>query len=868
MPIVTDTALKLIRDQIRDHGPVVWYDPEQVYFKVVQQLQSQDIEGAAIFQYTEEQGFLELRYDLETIWGQAIDPPKLLIYVPLSQGATHHALIEFEEAGIVMQPGRQPPACNTALAVVARRALAPVRPASALAQIVAEVEAGKWTLEELDQDAERTMDQQAGVLKVIFGTGNAGEIALRFVADPDLDPAIEAKEATGILAGLLSDLLGADLTAQSLTDLRARLARRLLMTDLLVALGEDAPAALRTFPLAEREVARETACDLTEAWRNRLDLAERYKGWADKLQPEIGAHVSGIPLAALARVTTFAAAEMALQERVEQALLQRATQELLALAQSRLDQGFWAQHEPTIKLRWTVIVDAARALLESRRVDHALKGDSWSAETLLSRYAYGENDAPWAALDTAQRHLERDAHRFDLDPRRHDTLHKLIVSARQRYAASANALAKAFVEAYQRARFNLPGQLLQADIYRRIVKPAQQAGRVAYILVDALRYEMAQELAGMLEPAWSGDLVAALATPPTVTEVGMAALMPGAEAGLMLLASGGRPAIALAGATLRVRQDRVTYFEETFDGSSVVTKLEELAPLSDKALSRRLDQAQVVLVTATEGIDGFFENTPALAQRMLDDVFNQLRRGMRALFSHGIETVVITADHGYLFGENLVPGEPMDAPGGDTLLLKRRVWVGKGGAASDSLLRTPITAFGIGGDFELATPWNLACFKVKGGGLSYFHGGLSLPEVVIPVLTIHAEGARAASEEPRVRWILSPGSRTITSRFVSVNVTGEATQLLPLDPPLVRAEVRAGGHVISVPVSASYGFSEATKDVQLKLRDDNSRAVAKNTLMLMITDEVDVESVSLYLLDAATGFTLARLDDIPFNLAF
>jgi len=32
------------------------------------------------------------------------EPPRFVVYVPLAQGDTHHALIELEAAGVVMQP--------------------------------------------------------------------------------------------------------------------------------------------------------------------------------------------------------------------------------------------------------------------------------------------------------------------------------------------------------------------------------------------------------------------------------------------------------------------------------------------------------------------------------------------------------------------------------------------------------------------------------------------------------------------------------------------------------------------------------------------------------------------------------------------
>ena len=168
----------------------------------------------------------------------------------------------------------------------------------------------------------------------------------------------------------------------------------------------------------------------------------------------------------------------------------------------------------------------------------------------------------------------------------------------------------------------------------------------------------------------------------------------------------------------------------------------------------------------------------------------------------------------------------------------------------------------------MATPWNLSCFKVPGGATEYFHGGLSLPELVIPVLIVRAGAAPVSTAAAPVQWTLTLGSHTISTRFVSVTVKGRSTELLPIAPPTVRIEVRAGGQVISVPVSASYGFQESTRDVQLTVETGGlPQSIAKNTVTLMIGETPDVKEVTVHLLDATTGFSLTRLEHVPLAIA-
>ncbi len=873
MALVTERLLEQLGSQVESHSVLVWYDPDETYREIVDQLTSDRVAGASIHRYRTEEGFVALRRELEPLWNGTM-APRLLAYVPLSRAKTHDALIEFEVAGVVMQPGQQPPDRNTALAAVARRALASVFPPAALEEIVGQVEAGQLSLAELDQLAEKGVETQTGAVSVIFGSGNVSEVAIRFLADPAVDGEIEAKGALGSVAKLLSDALGILLPiGQGPMGLRVQLARQVLVTDLIQSLGNNVPQALRTFPVAEQAVARQAAVAMVQAWRNRRDLADSYRHWAGRVQTEIGLSSLELDLDGLARSETFATGESLLQALVETALAQGPAARLVELAEKRRG-GFWPAQQPEIKTRWEVIANAGRVLVEAARIHSALKGKSKSAEVLLSSYAYGTSrsrggDEPWCELDTAQRHLERDFHRFDVEPQQHATLIQLVALARQRYAAVANDLAEGFSQAYASAKFELPGVMLQTDVYRQVVAPAAQQGRVAYLLVDALRFEMARELLVILEPDWSHDLGPALATPPTVTEIGMAALMPGAEEGLAVApGKSARLAAVVAGATLETRRDRVNHLQTTLSKNVVVTKLDRLAPLSDGPLRKKLKSAALIVITATEEIDGLCESNPALARRMLDDVLNQLRRGLKTLFGLGVDTAVISTDHGYLFGERLIPGQAIEAPGGKTVALKRRVWVGRGGAEQPGVLRAPLSAFGVGGELEIATPQNLSCFKVKGGATEFFHGGLSLQELVIPVLTVRPGAGPTPRVPAHIRWALTLGSHTISTRFVSVTVEGHSEELLPIDPPAVRLEVRAGEQAISVPVSAGYGFHDSTKDVQLARDPDESRTIATNTVTLMITETPAVEEATLHLLDATTGVSLSRLEGVSLAITF
>jgi hypothetical protein len=114
MGVVTQYLTSLIAKQVEDRSLVVWYDPEQAYCDAAATL---EIPGAKVVCY--DGSYIELRHDIDQLL-KSQQPPRLVVYVPHAQADTHHALIELEAAGVVMQPGQQPPPRNTRLAIVAR----------------------------------------------------------------------------------------------------------------------------------------------------------------------------------------------------------------------------------------------------------------------------------------------------------------------------------------------------------------------------------------------------------------------------------------------------------------------------------------------------------------------------------------------------------------------------------------------------------------------------------------------------------------------------------------------------------------------------------------------------------------------------
>ena len=254
---------------------------------------------------------------------------------------------------------------------------------------------------------------------------------------------------------------------------------------------------------------------------------------------------------------------------------------------------------------------------------------------------YADPEPGWWRCDHLQRQLEEAAGGDD------HGIPALLGQARAAYQAFAADLAEGFGASLSRSGVLFGDLLPQTDIFHRLVEPDLARERVAYVLVDALRYELgldlAQRLAAELEPA-DLEVRPAIAAAPTVTEVGMAALLPRAERGLGLSGERGRFGAVLDGRVLRVRADRRKFLSALLGEQVLDLRLREVR--AGRKWRERAAEARLVIVWQQamdkEGEQGQDETDFASLARDLDDVVHAVRR----LGDAGFARVVIAADHG------------------------------------------------------------------------------------------------------------------------------------------------------------------------------------------------------------------------------
>lgn len=280
----------------------------------------------------------------------------------------------------------------------------------------------------------------------------------------------------------------------------------------------------------------------------------------------------------------------------------------------------------------------------------------------------------------------------------------------------------------------------QLDFFMSSVEPIVRAGKRACVVVsDALRYEVAAELAETLEQNTKGtcELASMQATFPSITSCGMASLLP---CGNLTMDAGelGRLRVLLDGsevATTAARQEQLRRSDPHAVAITYDSLVNELSASQRKDLVK---DAQVVYVYHNT-IDAMGDKAPterkvfSACGDAIEEIFGLVQLICRERIA---SQVVVTADHGFLYtdeplgvSEHTVAAE-ID---GDPIVVGRRYAIAEGSARSDVLM--PIALPYAEGGLKGFAPRRCTRISRAGAGENYVHGGISLQELCVPALT-------------------------------------------------------------------------------------------------------------------------------------
>lgn len=211
-----------------------------------------------------------------------------------------------------------------------------------------------------------------------------------------------------------------------------------------------------------------------------------------------------------------------------------------------------------------------------------------------------------------------------------------------------------------------------------------------------------------------------------------------------------------------------------------------------------------LLVLRSAEIDNQFESNPETAPGLIQAMLKRIRVAVHRLQTLGFHEIVIATDHGFVLNLLIQAGDAISKPPGDWVNEHDRLLLGKGtGDASNFIMPAPMA--GIRGDFpQIAGPWGLVPYR---SGMFYFHGGVSLQELILPLIVIRLEEEKQDYRTPDVTLSYKNGAKRITTRLPVLDISlqdlglfgqeAELEILLEAHDPKgnVVGEARSGGRV-------------------------------------------------------------------------
>ena len=243
-----------------------------------------------------------------------------------------------------------------------------------------------------------------------------------------------------------------------------------------------------------------------------------------------------------------------------------------------------------------------------------------------------------------------------------------------------------------------------------------------------------------------------------------------------------------------------------------------------------------------------------IARQVMDTMVGNVARAVRKLADCGITRFVIASDHGHLLTRKKEDAFKTDPPGGKTVEIHRRCWVGHGGMTPTGTVRLAAAEMGYTSDLEFVFPKGMGVFRA-GGDLGYHHGGLSLQEMIIPVVSFRMGKERPARGPEEI--ILSGVPEKLTNRTFGIQL--EMGGLFSKKPYTVRPLLLSKGVIVGkagMALDGDYDQDSACVTIQ----------PPKKASVAMLLENENCEKVKVIIQDQATDRVLVEHKEIPVEL--
>lgn len=344
-------------------------------------------------------------------------------------------------------------------------------------------------------------------------------------------------------------------------------------------------------------------------------------------------------------------------------------------------------------------------------------------------------------------------------------------------------------------RWDVASIPLQRTFFDKWVRPfLRDNKKVVVIISDALRYEIGDELLGMIrqEDRYTAKIDPMLAMLPSYTQLGMAALLPNRELSIAEDESGTAYVDGQSSQGTVNRGKILGSFGEQRGTAVKAVDLLRLNAEDCRALLRDHD----VLYVYHNRIDATGDKlvSEERAFEAVEETLQDIIRLIKKLTSANASNLLITADHGFIYQNRAIDESDFsgsDVAGNTILFRDRRFVIGKGLQENSALRKFSSAQLGLVGRIEVQLPKSINRLRLQGSGSRYVHGGASLQETILPVIQVNK---KRQSDTALVEVEILRGAQSIIS---SSQISVVFYQEQPTNDKVQARQLRAGIYTLA-----------------------------------------------------------------------
>ncbi|MDR0911282.1 MAG: BREX-1 system phosphatase PglZ type A [Methanobrevibacter sp.] len=293
----------------------------------------------------------------------------------------------------------------------------------------------------------------------------------------------------------------------------------------------------------------------------------------------------------------------------------------------------------------------------------------------------------------------------------------------------------------------------QYKFYKQNFNQSIDSKKLIVIISDGFRYECGDELKDLLNknPQREAELDLMISTVPSITDFGMAALLPHNEIEF-------KDKILLDGNSIDGISNRQKVLNR-YSNKAKAFKYEDIKNLGQREIRSEFKDLNIIYIYHNQ-IDTRGDNA-----QTEDEVFDACDEAIKEIIQIIQNTLsanyIVTSDHGFIYRESsLNAANKINLDNVDTISSKKRYLLSKNQLDIHGTKSKKISY--LSNDLYLTVPNGMDIFKSPGSSLNYVHGGASLQEIIVPLIRVHAKRDKIEKSIVKLN-LLSPVPRKITN---------------------------------------------------------------------------------------------------------